>query len=518
MRSLTLDDSIALIPIFSALVILVRLTHARLLRRYWGESFKATLTLGVLGIWLSWGLPHLTAISLGVWCLLYLSPALLRVQLKRSVWRSDYQGASRWAHRLYWLSPSREMRYLQQIYQLMDAMTQGEVRQPSDLDHLKRETPRLWQTAIAQLYALSHQWEDLLTFLKTPDRGVTLGDQLWTRPYLIRALGETQKLGDLIRVSLEYLPQKPHHDDWSVEMMLSAFLGDSETLALILNGPLKMIHTDYKRYWFAVATQAQGDIASSRAQLRSLTEHTSLKVVRQAGLKRLDLTPRPIPQQAHQVAEWVRSGLRVAHYERPNRIAWSSWTLLSLIVVTYLWEERQGGSRDIRVLYELGAMWTESVSLGEWWRLWTANFLHFGLLHLSLNAICLIWISRVVERHLGMLKHLLLWLIVGPLAMGSLALLMHVHVLSPQLLLGASVILMALIGFEMMTQYAHWRTTHHPIAYRQLRILVSIVVAQSCVDLIIEQVSFSGHLAGLLWGITLGLISTHTERESSSAR
>ena len=64
---------------------------------------------------------------------------------------------------------------------------------------------------------------------------------------------------------------------------------------------------------------------------------------------------------------------------------------------------------------------------------------------------------------------------------------------------------MALIGFEMMTQYTQWRRTQHPIARRQLHILIIIVSMQTCMDVIIEHISFTDHLAGLIWGILWGL-------------
>ena len=89
--------------------------------------------------------------------------------------------------------------------------------------------------------------------------------------------------------------------------------------------------------------------------------------------------------------------------------------------------------------------------------------------------------------------------------MASLALLIHSEVLQPQLLLGASMMLTALIGFEMVMQYVQWRGTQHSIARRQLRVLVTIVIVQSCVDLMIEQVSFTGHLVGFIWGGVFGL-------------
>jgi len=50
---------------------------------------------------------------------------------------------------------------------------------------------------------------------------------------------------------------------------------------------------------------------------------------------------------------------------------------------------------------------------GEWWRLLTAAFLHYGPIHLGLNMLALWWIGRPLESYLGSLRYLLLYLVSG---------------------------------------------------------------------------------------------------------
>ena len=38
---------------------------------------------------------------------------------------------------------------------------------------------------------------------------------------------------------------------------------------------------------------------------------------------------------------------------------------------------------------------------GDWWRIFTANLLHAGVLHLALNLLSLIAVGPLVERPLG---------------------------------------------------------------------------------------------------------------------
>ena len=52
-------------------------------------------------------------------------------------------------------------------------------------------------------------------------------------------------------------------------------------------------------------------------------------------------------------------------------------------------------------------------SNGGWWRLITSPFLHFGIIHLGLNMLALYWFGPLLERLIGSLRFLLLYLAAG---------------------------------------------------------------------------------------------------------
>lgn len=67
---------------------------------------------------------------------------------------------------------------------------------------------------------------------------------------------------------------------------------------------------------------------------------------------------------------------------------------------------------DAVVLHKVGAVSADDLARGEWWRLVTNCFLHFGLLHLALNMFSLALLSRV-ETLWGSGRFLILYLTCG---------------------------------------------------------------------------------------------------------
>jgi rhomboid protease GluP len=61
---------------------------------------------------------------------------------------------------------------------------------------------------------------------------------------------------------------------------------------------------------------------------------------------------------------------------------------------------------------------------GQWWRLFTATFVHFGILHLAFNMLALYQTGQVVERLFGSARFLVLYIFSG-LAGSVLSLLWH---------------------------------------------------------------------------------------------
>jgi rhomboid protease GluP len=70
-------------------------------------------------------------------------------------------------------------------------------------------------------------------------------------------------------------------------------------------------------------------------------------------------------------------------------------------------------AHDGTVAVRFGSNLGRLTMAGQWWRLFTSMFIHFGLLHIALNMTALYQTGRTVERLFGSLHFLLLYLFSG---------------------------------------------------------------------------------------------------------
>ena len=85
--------------------------------------------------------------------------------------------------------------------------------------------------------------------------------------------------------------------------------------------------------------------------------------------------------------------------------------LVALNIVFFLWTEVNGSSEDIQNMYRWGAMYGPAITEDhEYWRLVTAAFLHFGISHIANNMFLLLLMGDRLERALGHVKYLILYL------------------------------------------------------------------------------------------------------------
>ena len=82
-------------------------------------------------------------------------------------------------------------------------------------------------------------------------------------------------------------------------------------------------------------------------------------------------------------------------------------------VLVYVILEILGNTENSEFMVRMGAVWPPYVKQGEYWRLFTATFMHFGFEHLVNNMVMLLVIGFTLERELGTIKFLIIYLLSG---------------------------------------------------------------------------------------------------------
>jgi len=206
------------------------------------------------------------------------------------------------------------------------------------------------------------------------------------------------------------------------------------------------------------------------------------------------------PQGAQRVAQ----GARRAGLEGVG--AKVTRTLIGINVAVYIAEVATGGGVNGvgSTIYEKGVLIAGravdshghliGVAEGDWWRLITAAFLHYGPFHLLLNMFALYWFGSLLEQRIGSGRFLALYLVCG-LAGSAGALLWSP--LTPTV--GASGAIFGILGaglvLEQQRDYVFGGSA------------LGIIVINFILTFSISSISKGGHIGGLIGGIiaTLGL-------------
>ena len=152
------------------------------------------------------------------------------------------------------------------------------------------------------------------------------------------------------------------------------------------------------------------------------------------------------------------------------------------------------------------ALTGSAVAAGEWWRLVTSGFLHYGLLHLGFNMFILLQLGTLLEPALGRVR--LAGLYVAALLGGSLG----VIVLQPDgLSAGASGAVFGLMGAAVIGLRSRGAD---PMA-TGLPMLLGINLL---LTFALPGISIGAHLGGLATGAVAGAVLFATDRKSRAAQ
>lgn len=175
-------------------------------------------------------------------------------------------------------------------------------------------------------------------------------------------------------------------------------------------------------------------------------------------------------------------------------------SLLIVMLIVFLAETFDGGSTNIATLLKYGASFNPLIVLGnQWWRLFTAQFVHIGILHLASNAVIIYYVGSILEPMIGPWRFLSVYLLSG--VGGNLLSFAFASDLATSA--GASTALFGLFGVVIALAIKLRRYTPIAMVGKQLFILAALNLF---LDLFISHIDIFGHIGGLLTGFLLGIV------------
>ncbi|MBK7972409.1 MAG: rhomboid family intramembrane serine protease [Deltaproteobacteria bacterium] len=271
------------------------------------------------------------------------------------------------------------------------------------------------------------------------------------------------------------------------------------------------MHADHRAFWLATAAFAAGRGEAARAWLAPLAAAAGAGSLGAAIERRL-AEPPPLASAALGAAGTAIVAHAVAaladelhHGEKPRpRLRSVTGALVALNVAAFVVETAAGGATDVTTLFRLGAMAPVAVWAGEWWRPFSATFLHFGLAHLAFNAVGLLLFGPFVESRLGRARYALVYVLAGTGSMWGLALLGRAGLVPNEaIVVGASGSVMGVIGAQAAWMRRSWLSDRSAAARRRARDLVAVVALQSLIDLSLSPLTLAAHLLGFVLGVAL---------------
>lgn len=142
------------------------------------------------------------------------------------------------------------------------------------------------------------------------------------------------------------------------------------------------------------------------------------------------------------------------------------------------------------------------VADGQWWRMLTGAFLHYGLTHLAVNMFSLYILGRDLEQYLGSVRYAAIYFLsaIG----GSVAVLFFGVPFG--LVAGASGAIFGLLGATAVALYQRKANLRSLVAILAINVVISFL----------PGISLAAHAGGFLIGVAAGAIVIYGRRRSQA--
>ncbi len=182
--------------------------------------------------------------------------------------------------------------------------------------------------------------------------------------------------------------------------------------------------------------------------------------------------------------------------------------LILLNALIFLIVEITGGSENGQHMLECGAVYAPLIfEQGQWYRMFTSMFLHFGAPHLINNMLVLFVLGQRLEPVVGKIKFILIY-ILGGLGGNLLSLFFDMQTEKYTLSAGASGAVFAVMGGMIYVIIRH-RGKVADLTIRQMLIMAAFSLYFGFAS---EGVDNIAHIGGLLSGFLTAVILYHPRK------
>ena len=440
-------------------------------------------------------------------------PSLLSNQLRT---KAMFSGNFKWA---YWLSlvayilhPNDTFKFFPKYQKKILNLSENQ-----NTDELIEEARKIFSSTInptsvvnyTSLLGLLSQWNLLYEIIS--DKHLP---PLLYQSSLILKLQAACELGDIQKIQETYLDFKKNSPIYSDDqrdftyLLISAALGNVELTHHFLNSSLNSLSAEKKLYYLAVAERFSQP-EKSKVIFEKLSLIKNDFILQKRAKTRLAQEPDKILSDdisvplLQEVKLYVLARRLIPNNSKPI----ITWLFVGLIGFVFLFDSVLSKLTDSNnPLVILGMIWPQRMFvLNEWWRLFTANFLHMGLLHLLMNSMALLSIGPLIENQLSRIKYFYLLILLSLLSLSSVTFINY-YLNRDQFIVGASGIIMGLIGWELISAFRNWKQLNHQETKKILLNWLTVVGIQFSIDFFVKEISSLGHISGFLWGVLLNLI------------
>ena len=513
---LDLNHLLLFVACLSPVTVLARTWRDAALNRSW--ALAAVIVLAITAAAFAITPRHAGFVGGGAWLLLLVLPAFGLRRVAALAAEERFGRTRRTLDVLSFLHPIAQLREERDIMRGLELAQRGETRAATELlTKVAHGNSRAARQASAHVFRLRRDWEGLAASFRhsSPRMGSSENPDLL--PLFLRALGETGARDEMVLQfaghSSALLASPIHQTTFAPSLMLVlAFCGRTQTLISLFEKALQRLPRDAKEFWMATSKSTAGEVAASRVLLERLRRTTSDALIRADCEQRLRFPAHsgrvPLSRASEAMlsrfARNAEMGSSSLLAQRSRRFSPAVGVIIALNAVMFLLEIALGGSTNDLTLHRLGALEPYVVlSTGQYWRLFSALFLHYGPLHLVVNLYALYVLGPPLEALIGATRFALSYLVAGLGSSIGVIALWRFGLTQADFLVGASGAVMGIVGTWAGLLCRH---RHVPNARRRLASVGMIVLVQTAFDFMTPQISMAAHLSGFVTGVLVGLL------------